>query len=104
MRNTYRYLLFVIAICTGICSQAQMPDHIYRSNIASVKLHKYGDPYGYPVMKLNSSDELVLYFDDHDADVKSYYFTYQLCNADWTPSVLHPFDYIKGFQNVRLNS
>lgn len=94
--------LFLIIFILSTGAHAQLPDHIYKSNIASVKLHKYGDPYGYPVIRLNSGEGLVLYFDDLDGDVKSYSYTFQLCNADWTPSVLHPFDYIKGFQNVRI--
>ena len=102
MRN--KIILFTIIIFSCSCVFAQIPDHIYKDNIASVKLHKYSDPYSYPVIRLNSADELVVYFDDLDGDVKSYYYTYQLCNADWTPSVLHTFDYIKGFQNVRFNS
>ena len=85
-------------------AQSQLADHIYKSNIHSVKLHKYGDIYGYPIIKLNSTDELELYFDDLDADIKNYYYSYQLCNADWSPASLHTFDFIKGFQNVRITT
>ena len=55
-------------------------------------------------MRLNGTDELELSFDDLDGDVKNYYFTYQLCNADWSTTILHPFDYIRGFQNVRITT
>lgn len=83
---------------------AQIPDHIYRSSVHTVKLFRSGDIYSYPVLKLNSSDQLELYFDDLDADIKNYYYTYQLCNADWTPANLQPFDYIRGFQTTRINT
>lgn len=92
---------FLFLFLTG---QAQVPDHIYQSNIRSVKLYRYGDMYGYPILNLNSGDQLELHFDDLDADVKNYYYTYQLCNADWTASSLQPFDYIRGFQTTRLNT
>ncbi len=84
--------------------QAQIPDHIYRSNIHSITLTKYGDIYSYPVMTLNSGEQFELDFDDLDADVKNYYYTYLLCNADWAPSSLTSFDYIHGFQNVRITN
>ena len=45
-----------------------------------------------------------LHFDDLDADVKYYYYTYQLCNSDWTPANLGQFDYIKGFTQTRINN
>jgi hypothetical protein len=87
-----------------MAAQGQLADHIFKPNISSVKLHKYGDPYGYPLIRLNSPDELVLYFDDLDANIKNYYYSYQLCNADWIPATLPTFDYIKGFQNVRITT
>ncbi|HEX5653618.1 MAG TPA: type IX secretion system plug protein domain-containing protein, partial [Chitinophagaceae bacterium] len=85
-------------------SRAQLADHVYRPNIKAVKLFKAGDIYSYPIMTLNSGEQFELHFDDHDADVKNYYYSYQLCNADWTPSNLFTFDYIKGFQSNRITT
>jgi Domain of unknown function (DUF5103) len=99
-----RYLIFILAIFTTTAAPAQLADHIYKSNIKSVKLHKPGDPYSYPILRLNSVDDLDLYFDDMDANIKNYYYTFQLCNADWMPVNLHPFDYIKGFQTNRITT
>src|SRR5688500_8269002 len=76
----------------------------YGKNIHSVKLFKPGDQASFPMITLNSSDVLELHFDDLDADVKNYYYSFQLCNADWTPSILNTFDYTKGFQNVRITT
>ncbi len=92
-------LLFVF-----FAGKTQIPDHVYQPNIQAVKLHKYGDIYGYPIIALNSGDQLELHFDDLDADVKNYYYTFQLCNADWTPASLPGFDYIRGFQTNRINT
>ena len=99
-----RYLFITILFFAASNAKTQLADHIYKSNIKSVKLHKPGDPYSYPILRLNSVDDLDLYFDDMDANIKNYYYTFQLCNADWTPVNLHPFDYIKGFQNNRITT
>lgn len=99
--NKIIFFLFTFSILTA---KAQLPDHIYQSNIHSIKLYKSGDIYSYPVMALNSGDQLELHFDDMDADVKNCYYTYQLCNADWTPSDLNSFDYIRGFQTNRITT
>ena len=98
-----KIILFLLMIQASVLF-AQIPDHIYKSNIHSVKLFRSGDIYSYPILKLNSNDLLELYFDDLDADVKNYYYTYQLCNADWTPANLQPYDYIRGFQTTRINT
>jgi hypothetical protein len=71
-------------------------------NIAAVKLYQQGNQLGYPVISLNTSELLELHFDDLDAKVKNYSYTYQLCNADWTPAVLSTFDYLKGFSQTRI--
>ncbi len=47
---------------------------------------------------------LELNFDDLDADVKYYYYTYELCNSDWTPANLGQFDYLKGFTQQRITN
>jgi hypothetical protein len=68
-------------------------------------LHKANDPYSYPIIRLNSVDDLDLYFDDLDGDIKYYYYTFQLCNADWSLNTeLRPFDYLRGFLSNRIST
>src|SRR5687768_155597 len=74
------------------------------TNIKSIKLYRNGDQTSFPVLQLGSADGLELHFDDLDASVKNYYYNFQLCNADWTPSMLSTFEYTKGFQNVRISN
>ena len=96
------FLTSCLALCFMV-SGAQIPDHVYKSNIHSITLTRYADIYSYPVMMLNSADRFELHFDDMDADVKNYYYSYLLCNADWSPTTLTTFDFIRGFQNVRIS-
>jgi hypothetical protein len=98
-----RYLLFLFCLI-GSTSIAQLPDKIFQPNIHTVQVYKTGDPFSLPIIRLNSNDQLELHFDDMDADVKMYYYTFQLCNANWSASILHQFDYIKGFQDMRINT
>jgi hypothetical protein len=99
-----KYIALISFLFTATVGNSQLPDYNYTSNIRSIRLHKTGDPYGYPVIRLNSVDDLDLYFDDLDGGVKNYYYTFQLCNADWTPSNLYIFDYVKGFQSNRITT
>jgi hypothetical protein len=95
-------LAFLLTI--ALAANSQIPDHTYNPNIRSVKLHKANDPYSYPIIRLNSVDDLDLYFDDLEGGVKNYYYTFQLCNYDWTPTDLRVFDYIRGFQTNRITT
>lgn len=91
------YLLFAVSLL-----QAQSPERVYRSGIRSVKLFKAGDQSASPVLFLGQPDQLELHFDDLDASIKQYYYTLQLCNADWTAAQLPAFDYLKGFITQRI--
>lgn len=97
-------LLLLYCVLMAVLGSAQIPDHIYQPNIHSIKLYKYGDIYSYPVMGLNSSDQIELHFDDLDGDVKNYYYGFQLCNADWTPANVQLFDYVRGFRSNRISN
>lgn len=98
-------LLASLLLLTAVGLQAQgNPEAVFKSNIKAVRFHVYGDQQALPVYKLNSSDRLELHFDDLDANVKSYYYTFQLCDYNWQPVQLSPFDYIKGFTQQRISS
>ena len=81
---------------------AQSPDNIFLPNIHTVKLFKANQQLSIPLISLNSGEQLELHFDDLDDNIKNYYYTFVLCNADWQPANLSGFDYIKGFQQQRI--
>jgi len=99
-------LIFLLGCLIPLSLSAQIsgvtPDHIYLDNIKTVKLSLQGSPQTFPVISLNGGEKVELSFDDLDADVKNYYYTLVLCNADWTPAILNPFDYLKGFTENRI--
>ena len=97
-----KVLFFAASLFLSVTVFAQ--DRILHPNIKSVKLYRSGDQISFPIIGLGSTDGLELHFDDLDNRVKNYYYSFQLCNADWTPSMLHPFEYVKGFQNVRITT
>ncbi|MEO7309050.1 MAG: DUF5103 domain-containing protein [Chitinophagaceae bacterium] len=75
---------------------------IKSESIKSIKLFPVGDQTSYAIVPLNAEEQLELHFDDINVYSKNYYYTYQLCDADWVPVDLSQFDYIKGFSQVRL--
>ena len=82
---------------------AQQPDKIYMPSIHSVKLFVSGNQSAYPIIQLNSVMTLELHFDDLTANVKNYNYTYVLCDANWVPVDLSPFDFLQGFTQGRLS-
>lgn len=99
----FRLSLFVSLFFVSVFSYSQNADVTLMQNVQGIKLFMQGNQLGYPIIALNSADLLELHFDDLDGRVKNYYYTFQLCNADWTPVDLSTFDYLRGFSQVKLN-
>jgi len=97
-----RILLLFLLACIATAAKSQTT--IYNPAIKSVKLFRAGDQTSFPALTLNSGDLLQLEFDELGTDVRNYYYSFQLCNADWSPSILTSFDYIKGFQSIRIST
>ena len=100
-----RFIIIIFIFLFSYPALAQLnPDQIIAGNIRTVRFHMYGSQDAMPVYKLNSSDRFELHFDDMDGNVKSYYYTYQLCDVNWKPVNLSAFDFIKGFTQQRISS
>jgi hypothetical protein len=94
---------WLLLAAPGLRAQRE-PDRIYRPGILSVKLNPEGRPIDYPVIRLHSADRLELRFDELGTEVRNYFYTFELCNADWTPAPLSYFDYVKGYSQVRIGT
>ncbi len=94
--------IFLLLIICFAASAQRLPDVVYMPNIRTVQLFQQNNQESLPVINLNSSDLLELHFDDLDGYAKNYYYSFELCNADWSPADLSPFDYIHGYQNQQL--
>ena len=99
-----KYFFVFILLWNGFSGYCQAPDSTYVDFVKTPQLYGYGNQLTNPVIHLNSNDKLELHFDDINADVKNYYYTYQLCNADWSPAMISQFDYIRGFAQVNISS
>lgn len=56
----------------------------------------------FPQIDLGATGSLQLQFDDFDAHIKNYSYTYVRCDENWQPVLQSPFDYIQGFREVRI--
>ncbi len=94
--------LFFLAINNNV--NAQAIEKVYKANIETAQLYAYGNQQGLPIYTLGGNERMELHFDDLDANLKSYYYTYVWCDYNWNPVQLSPFDYIKGFTSNRIST
>lgn len=79
-------------------------DYTYVDHIRSVKLHKEGFALSMPVIRLGSSDKLLLRFDDLEGGVKQYHYRITHCDANWKRSGLSPSQYSRGHKTGLIES
>jgi hypothetical protein len=79
-------------------------DYVYRSYIKSIQLHDISFELSQPILNLDSQEQLLLSFDDLQADLKNYSYTVIHCNANWEPSDLMSAEYIDGFADNNINN
>lgn len=101
---SYMKIITALGLLFTLNGYGQIPEKIFDPNIKSVQLFPTGNQLGYPIIPLGAVQQLELHFDDLEVGVKNYSYTFQLCNADWTPALLSQFDFIKGFSQVRIGT
>jgi len=98
-----KYTVAVLLLLAAAGARSQTPDFVYSPSIGTPQLFMAGNQAAYPILRLNSGEQLELQFDDLEG-VKNYYYTVVLCNEDWTPAEVSEFDYIKGFSQIRIDN
>ena len=76
--------------------------YIYKNGNLNIQIktllcHKKEDELSLPILNLNTDNQLLISFDDLDADIKDYYYSIIHCNWDWTESDLMQSEYVTGF-------
>lgn len=71
--------------------------------IKTLKVHPINDWQGAPVLMLNTSDQLLISWDELSHDYKRLAYRIIHCNSDWTRSELNSLEYMEGFTENDIN-
>ena len=77
---------------------------IYDDYVKTVTMEVNNLPTNFPVLRLNSSDYIMLKFDDLLNEERNLYYKIIHCDKDWQPSRLRDIEYISGFNDERLRN
>lgn len=103
MLKNYCTKYFIILSC---CIQTLWPQNsqetIQPQFIKSIVFKKQSSKIQFPIVQLNESFHL--HFDDLNGDERNYYYKIKYFNHDWTPSKLFQNEYLKGFDNLRIEN
>lgn len=85
-------------------SSIKFRDYIYKEGIKSAQLYPLGNPLSYPIIGLNTGEQLELHFDELGNDLEQYYVRLYHCNSDWTQSDIIEMQYMDGFFSDVINT
>ena len=66
-------------------------------------MHREGWDLSYPILELNSDQELIFSFDYLENDIQNLYYSFIHCNSNWEPSSLFPTEYLDGFTENQIH-
>jgi hypothetical protein len=94
----YRHLLIILNffIFTNISFGQDVISEYIATDFYSVRLHRNEWALSYPIINLNSEQQLQLSFDELYSGAKNYFYSITLCDAGWQESVLMKMEYCAG--------
>jgi hypothetical protein len=100
-RFTTLLLLLFIAAKT-LAQTAPYDNNVYNSAIKSVEFYNTKKEPSFPIINLNSDEQVQLAFDDLRGGTRYYYYTLEHCDGDWNSSNLSPTEYLQNFTEDKI--
>lgn len=93
---------FLLCSFTTLLFAQNTLEHPEPAYIKTVIFSKPGETLQFPLVRLDEFFQLQ--FDDLNADERNYYYKIKYFNHDWTPSNLFQNEYMRGFDNLRIEN
>jgi hypothetical protein len=106
-RNDKWFILFTLVLClTSIAqkcqAQYQYDNRVYRPGIKTIQFYNTTKEGAFPIINLNTNDQLLLSFDDLSGNTRTYNYTIEHCDAEWNPSRISPTEYLQSYTEDRI--
>ncbi len=94
-------ILFII-LNNSSWAQSSYSNQVYRPDIKSVEFYNTKKQPSFPLIRLNSGEQLQLAFDDLSGGSRNYYYTIEHCDEAWNSSNLSSAEYLQGFNEDQI--
>jgi hypothetical protein len=95
--------LFILLLFITLKSFAQSySDSVYNAHIKTIQFYNTKKEASFPVITLQSDEQVQLAFDDLRGSVRNYYYTIEHCDSKWNSSNLSVAQYLQGFQSDKI--
>lgn len=100
-----KYLSVFLLLCIStkcIAQTAPYDNDVLNPAIKSVMFYNTKKNPSFPIIKLNSDEQVQLEFDDLRGGSRYYYYTIEHCDGDWNSSGLSPTEYLQNFNEDKI--
>ncbi|MBD1393186.1 type IX secretion system plug protein [Mucilaginibacter glaciei] len=102
MKNALLLFIGALFIASNLNAQTPYANGVYRHEIKSVEFYNTSKQSSFPIIGLNSTDQVVLGFDDLSGSSRTVNYTIEHCDANWNSSRLSPAEYLQSFTEDRI--
>ena len=101
--RTTSIIALLLTALTTMAADARFDTRIFNPNFRTLQVRTSSNEFAPPVIGLNSSEKIVVSFDEMSTDMR--YMRYRLihCNADWTQSELLDSEFTDGFNYAAID-
>jgi hypothetical protein len=101
--NKYCILFLLLFISLkGFSQSTPYENDVFSPAIKSVMFYNIKKNPSFPIVKLNSDEQVELEFDDLQGGSRYYYYTIEHCDGDWNSSNLSTTDYLQNFTEDKI--
>ena len=95
-------LLLLLFISVSAIAQTPYTNNVFNQAIKSVEFYNTSKVGSFPVINLNTPEQLLLAFDDLRGGYHNYYYTIEHCDNKWNSSNLSTGFYLQSYQDDRI--
>ena len=102
MSKHLKLLLLLFLSAKSFAQTVPYDNSVLNPSIKSVEFYNTRKQPSFPIIKLNSDEQVQLAFDDLRGGVRYFYYTLEHCDGDWNSSNLSPTEYLKSFNEDKI--
>lgn len=102
MNRYFKLILLLFISLKGFSQSAPYDNDVLNPAIKSVLFYNTKKNPSFPIVKLNSDEQVQLEFDDLRGGSRYYYYTIEHCDGDWNSSNLSPTEYLQNFTEDKI--
>ena len=95
--------IFCVVFAINAFVVAQYRTQVYDDNIKTLQVLPNGDPLLSPIIGMNTSDQIIISFDELSYEASNFYYKIVHCDAGWNESNLASMEYLDGFDGGMID-